>query len=177
VSWKSKYNIEFKGLKEGLHEFEFEVKNSFFEHFEESLVEKGDVKALIILERRSSFLNLHFKITGILELTCDRCLEPYEQKIGLETDIFVKFGHETEDNSDNVLWLLPEEHQLNVAQLIYEYTVLSIPMRHVHPKNDNGVRACNKEMIEKLKELKAKHIPEESETDPRWDLLKKLNNN
>ncbi len=39
VSWKNKYDIEFKGLKEGLHEFEFEVDYKFFEHFEESLVD------------------------------------------------------------------------------------------------------------------------------------------
>jgi len=44
VSWKSKYNIEFKGLKEGLHDFEYEVDNTFFAHFEESLVDNGKVK-------------------------------------------------------------------------------------------------------------------------------------
>ena len=96
-----KYNIEFKGLKEGLHDFGFEVDNKFFEHFEESLVESGKVKVNILLEKRSSFIKLHFKIKGWLELTCDRCLDLYEQPIKHETEMFVKFGENESDDRHN----------------------------------------------------------------------------
>ena len=92
VSWKSKYSIEFKGLNEGLHDFEFEVDNKFFAYFEESLVDVGEVTVSVILEKRSSFMKLHFKIKGWLELTCDRCLENYQQAIKHEAEMFVKYG-------------------------------------------------------------------------------------
>jgi hypothetical protein len=59
-----KYDIEYKGLKEGLHDFEFEVDNKFFAHFEESLVDNGRVVVKVIFEKRSSFMKLHFYITG-----------------------------------------------------------------------------------------------------------------
>jgi uncharacterized metal-binding protein YceD (DUF177 family) len=176
VRWKSKYNIEFKGLKEGLHDYEFEVDDKFFVHFEESLVEKGNAKVKVTLEKRSTFLTLHFNIKGWLELTCDRCLELYQQKIKNKAEIFVKFGEQDENEEDSVLWILPEEHNINLAQLIYEYVSLSIPLRHVHPKNKDGKRGCNTEMIDKLKNFTNVGNSNKEMVDPRWAALEKLKN-
>jgi uncharacterized metal-binding protein YceD (DUF177 family) len=177
VGWKSKYDIAFKGLAEGLHDFEFQIDDSFFGHFEESLVENGEAKIDVVLEKRSAFLKLHFKIKGWVELVCDRCLENYRQKIKLATEIFVKFGETEFVEGENVIWILPEEHNLNLAQLIYEYTMLSIPLRHIHPKNKNGERNCDKEMLEKLKSYMHSESDNNTPVDPRWDALKKLGNN
>jgi uncharacterized metal-binding protein YceD (DUF177 family) len=171
-----KYNIEFKGLNEGLHDFEFEVDNKFFEQFEESLVDNGRITVAVVLEKRSSFIKLHFYIKGWLELTCDRCLELYEQPVKYETEMFVKYGEKEYDDGENIIWVNPEEHHVNLAQIIYEYVTLLIPLRHVHPKNSDGKRDCNKEMIKKLKNYM--HPENEDEiTDPRWDALRKLGNN
>ena len=177
VSWKNKYNIEFKGLKEGLHEYEFEVNNKFFEHFDESLVKNGDVSVKVTLEKRSAFLKLLFSISGWLELTCDRCLEEYPQDVELETELFIKFGEETEyEEGDNVIWVLPEEHAIELAQVIYEYVALSIPLRQVHP-NETGENSCNPEMLERLNNITHVEEVEEEEIDPRWAALKNLKNN
>lgn len=178
VSWKTKYNIEFKGLKEGLHEYEFEIDNKFFEHFNEGLVEKGDVTVKVKLEKRSAFLKLYLFISGWLELTCDRCLDEYQQEIELETELFVKYGEEKEfEDGDDVIWVLPEEHYLNLAHTIYEYVALSIPLSHVHP-NETGENSCNKEMLDRLKNITHDEDSEqEQEIDPRWAALKNLKNN
>jgi uncharacterized metal-binding protein YceD (DUF177 family) len=172
-----KYNIEFKGLSEGLHEFGFEVDNKFFEHFEESLVDNGEVNINVVLEKRSSFMKLHFKIKGWLELTCDRCLEDYKQPIKHKTEMFVKFGENKIDEGENVIWITPEDHQINLAQIIYEFISLSIPLRHVHPKNNDGKRDCNKEMLEKLKNYTHHESEVNNTIDPRWDALRRLENN
>jgi uncharacterized metal-binding protein YceD (DUF177 family) len=175
VDWKFKYNIEFKGLTEGSHDFEFEVDNTFFEHFEESLVNNGGVVVKVTLEKRSAFIKLHFKIKGWLELTCGRCLDSYQQKIKHETEMFVKFGEKEFEDGDNVIWILPEEHVISLAHPIYEFISLSIPLRLVHPKNKDGKRKCNKEMLENLKDYMQSENEEEGNiTDPRWDALKKL---
>ena len=175
MSWKSKYNIEFKGLGEGLHDFEFRIDNTFFEHFNESLVDNGDVTVKVALEKRSAFIKIHLKIKGWLELTCDRCLDKYQQKVKQKTELFVKFGEKKFEEGENVVWVLPEEHFISLAQPIYEYISLSIPLRHVHPKNSDGKRGCNKEMLKKLKNyMHVENEEEEKTTDPRWDALKKL---
>lgn len=177
VDWSTKYDIAFKGLAEGLYEFDFHIDGRFFEHFDTGLVDKGEVGILIILEKRGTFMKLHLKIKGEVELVCDMCLENYMQRIKNSTEIFIKFGEKEFDEDENVIWLLPEEHKLNLAQIIYEYTVLSIPLRHVHPKNKNGERGCNKAMIDKLKHYIHTQKEENKYTDPRWDILKNLNNN
>lgn len=176
VSWKNKYDVEFKGLKEGLHEFEFEADNKFFEHFEESLVDNGEILIKVVLEKRSSFIKLQINVTGWLELNCDRCLENYQQEISNETEMFVKFSENEFDDGENIIWVNPEEHHINLAQIIYEYITLSIPLRHVHPKNKNGKRDCNKEMLKKLKNYMHPENEDKISTDPRWDALRKLGN-
>ena len=175
MGWRTKYNVEFKGLKEGLHEFGFEVRDAFFEHFKQGLVSVGNIDVKVKLEKRSSFLKLFFKLNGWVELTCDRCLENYRQKIKHKSELFVKFG-EDDYEDDEIIWILPEEHHINLAQLIYEYIVLSIPIRHVHP-DKKGVSGCNLEMLEELKKYEHKEAEKEQITDPRWAALKNWNNN
>ncbi len=177
VSWRSKYNIEFKGLKEGVHDFEFDIDNKFFVHFDERLVDNGKVSIRVILEKRNTFLKLNLLINGWLELTCDRCLDNYRQTITNEFGLFVKFGENQFEENENVIWILPEEHAINLAQTFYEYVSLSIPLRHVHPKNSKGKRECNREMIVKLKQLKHPDRENEPNIDPRWDALKGIVNN
>jgi uncharacterized protein len=175
MGWRTKYDVEFRGLKEGLHEFEFEIQDSFFEHFEQAMVNKGDVHVKVKLEKRSSFLKLYIIIKGWLELTCDRCLELYKQDIKQKSELYVKFGENVYED-DEVIWISPDEHKLNLAQLIYEYIVLSMPMKHVHPDNKKGENGCDKEMLEKIEKLRSQE-EEKKEADPRWEALKNWNKN
>ena len=175
MGWRAKYDMEFKGLKDGLHEFEFEVEDTFFEHFEQGLVKVGSIHVKLKLEKRSSFLKLFFKLNGWVELICDRCLENYRQKLKHKSELFVKFG-ESDYEDDEIIWVLPEEHRINLAQLIYEYIVLSIPIRHVHP-DKKGASGCNIEMLETLKKYEHKKEEKDEITDPRWSALKNWNNN
>ena len=170
----STYNIAFKGLKEGNHVFDFHIGRSFFEHFENSLIEEADAQATIILEKRSSFMTLELRITGTVRLTCDRCLEPYDQPVENSARLYIKFGDAGQEGEDDVIWLHPEDYQFNVAQLIYEYLILSIPLRHVHPSVAGGPGSCNPEMLKKLKEYAPLH---EEKGDDRWEKLRNLMNN
>lgn len=177
VNWRTKYDIAFKGLAEGGHEFDFQIDGKFFGHFENSLVDNGEADLKVNLEKRGAFLKLHITLKGWVELMCDRCLDNYRQEIKHKTELFVKFGEQEFEDGENVIWVLPEEHQINLAQIFYEYTMLSIPLRHVHPKNENGKRECNKEMLKKLKNYMNAPGEEEEQIDPRWEALKKLGNN
>lgn len=169
----SRYDIAFKGLKEGVHKFEYQIDEKFFELFEESLVQMGNITADVVIKKQSTLLSLVFNLKGSVELTCDRCLEKYNQPIKQNAEIFVKFGEEQVDDGGDVLWLLPEEHQLNIAQLLYEYIVLSIPVKHVHPDDKYGQSTCNPEMLEQIK----KYSGNVDLIDQRWDSLKGLINN
>lgn len=170
----SSYNIAFKGLKEGNHVFDYHIGKSFFEHFENSLVEEADAEARILLEKRNTFMVLELTVTGTVRLTCDRCLEWYDQPIEHLVRLYIKFGETEEVDGDDVIWLHPDDYQFNVAQIIYEYLILSIPMKHVHPSRKGVRNSCNPEMLKKLEEY-SPHS-EEAE-DGRWEKLRNLKNN
>ncbi len=175
MGWRTTYDVEFKGLKEGLHEFEFEIEDAFFEHFDQGLVNVGNLGVELKLEKRNTFLKLYFKITGWVELTCDRCLGNYRQEINQNAELLVKFDENDYEDDDEIIWLVPEEHRINVAQLIWEYTVLGIPLKHVHPDNTDGTSGCNPEMLDKIDDFTPDN--EKKEIDPRWEALRKLKNN
>ncbi len=176
MNYLSKYAIAFKGLKEGSHHFEFEVDDKFFDKFENSEVLRGSIKADVILTKQSSLLIIDFAVKGHVELTCDRCLELYKQKIKSESKLFIKFGHEEEEMSDDVIVISFEEHQINIAQYLYEIIILGLPIKRVHPII-KGRSGCNPEMVEKLKEYLIEEVPEEEPIDDRWSELKKLLDN
>ena len=168
------YNIAFKGLKEGNHVFEYHIGNAFFEHFENSLVDEADADVQITLEKRSLFMSLGIKLKGTVRLACDRCLEWYDQPIHQKARLFIKFGENESEPGDDVIWLHPDDFQINVAQIIYEYICLSVPLKHVHPSDEEGKNSCNPEMLKKIEEYSR---PQDEKRDMRWDQLNNLLNN
>jgi len=174
MNYLSQFTIPFSGLKEGKHLFDFTADHRFFAGFEESEIEKGSVNIQVELEKRATYLRLKFMIKGEVELICDRCLETYSQPIESTYPMLVKFSETEIDDGDEVIYIHPGAHQVEVAKLIYEFIVLSIPIRHVHPDDNEGKSLCDPEMLQKLDEYKATDLPEIDPIDPRWNDLKKI---
>jgi uncharacterized metal-binding protein YceD (DUF177 family) len=170
------YIIPLSGLKEGLHTFDFEIGNEFFEDFEESEIKEGRLSSVVELVKRSSHLELSVKISGTVLVSCDRCLEMFDWPIESENRLLVKLGKSISDDDPDIISLPSDEHELDIKQYLYEYIHLALPIKRVHPDDRNGKSTCNPEMLKKLRELL---VDEENEqtTDPRWDELKKLMNN
>ncbi len=172
---QSQYVIAYKGLKDGLHLFDFKVDDLFFESFEESEIEKGDVNIHVTLNKKPTILEFLFEIDGKVTVSCDRCLDPVELEIEYEAPLYVKFGDETHEETDELYVISEQETEIDLAQFIYEFIHLSLPYRRVHPDDKNGNSTCNKEMLKRLEELSVNE--EKPDTDPRWNNLKDLFNN
>ena len=167
--------INFGSLAAGEHEFEFEVKDSFFKRFENSIIEKGAVNVLVVLEKKDKMLLLDFTMEGTVTVQCDRCLENLDIDIEGYNELIVKIGEEKEELSEKVVVISSKEYEIDVAQYIYEFITLMIPMRNVHDENESGQK-CDPEILKELE----KHITHESPeapSDPRWDALKNINLN
>lgn len=181
MDFLSRYDIAFKGLKEGSHRFDFEIDDRFFETFENSLVSKGKIKAKVTLQKQSTLLIVEISVKGTVVLMCDRCLEDYDQRVKSKSQLIVKFSSEQEELSDELIVLGVDEHQINVAQYLYEQIILGLPIKHVHPTDKEGNSTCNPEMLEKLKEYlidDEKPVKDEKPViDDRWSELKKLIDN
>lgn len=175
MNWLSQYSIHFSGLSEGMHLFDFSADKRFFAEFEESEVEEASVQIQVELEKRSTYLRLNFQISGEVELICDRCLEKYMQSVENQYPMLVKFSDTDTDDTDEVIFLHTGDHQVNVAKLIYEFIVLSIPIRHVHPDDEDGNSLCDPEMLKKIDEYRAAESEDdEDDIDPRWNDLRKI---
>ena len=161
-----------------MHEFDFDVDNLFFENLEYSEIKKGDLKVHVVLNKKSTFLELDFHIRGNVELVCDRCLDDYLQPIDYEGKLFVKFSDTEEDLAEDVICLSPLENELDITHYIYESINLSIPLKRVHPDDKDGNSTCNPEMLKRINNLEIDE-PTDDTIDPRWEDLRNLmaNNN
>lgn len=170
------YNVSFSGLKLGKHAFEFELSQAFFDLFTfEQDFQKPEIHVQLTLEKHSNFLDLFFELHGNVEVVCDVTGELYHQPIEGEMPLVVKFGH-TFDDTDDEVWVIPfGEYEINVAQIIYELSLLSIPTKRINPNVDSEQAQQALDLLEKYA---PKENPEEENisTDPRWDSLKDLLN-
>ena len=163
------YQIPFSGLKLGSHQFDFEIKDTFFKLFDYSELNSGDLKAKVLLHKKNTLLELVFEIKGMVTLSCDTCTDEYQQNITSSFKQIVKFSDvEEAQDTDEITVLSTNEHTLEIGHSLYEFIHLSLPSKRIHPIEAD----CNQEVLKKLEELA---FQEPEVTDPRWSVLQKLN--
>lgn len=177
--WRMKelktFTIPFVGLKEGKHQFEFKIDKTFFDFFDYQDFNDASVEVDLQLNKKTTLLELNFKISGFVNVNCDVTNEPYNQEVSSEFDLVVKFGDEFNDEEIDLLVLPHGAYEVNIQQYIYELIVLAVPSKRIHPGVEDG--SLNSEILDKLEELSPKEEKlreSDSETDPRWNTLKKL---
>ncbi|AUC83022.1 DUF177 domain-containing protein [Lacinutrix sp. Bg11-31] len=169
------FTIPFVGLKEGKHHFDFNIDNKFFEYFEYEDFNSSNLKVDVEFVKKSTLLELHFEVSGTVNVNCDVTNEPYDQSLQNEFDLVVKFGDEYNDENIDILIISHGEYEISIQQYVYELIVLAMPTKRIHPGIEDGT--LDSDILERLEELspKEKDIKEDQEeTDPRWNTLKKL---
>ena len=180
------YLIPFVGLKLGKHHFEYQISNAFFEIFDYDEFENSDIKVNVVLEKKSTMLELIFKHQGTVNVPCDLTSEDFDLPIEGEMKLIVRFGDAYNNDNEELLILPFGEFEVDISQYIYEMIALSVPLRRVHPGVKDG--SLKTEALERLQELILEEHSEESEEqleedkiqdkqeniDPRWDKLKQL---
>ena len=168
------YHIPFKGLKFGKHEFDFEIDQAFFSEFEYSLVKNGNLRVILELDKQETLMILQFDISGQVYLSCDKCLADFPSDVDIKERQLVKFSNDEhlEDDTDEIIILNRNEHEIDVSGLIYEYINLAVPFV-IRCDDEGNTKWCDKEMIQKLSDLSSGNDNTEN-ADPRWEALKKI---
>ena len=171
------YKIGFRGLSLGNHQFLFDIDKDFFGCFEQSEISECVVRLDLRLEKETNMLVFDFVFSGWVGLDCNRCLERYRQPVDQTQRLFVKFGDGYAEQSDDVIVIPHGESHFDIAQLVYEFLHLGLPIRRAHPIDEHGNSECNRDMIENMK----KHMPgskgsgeDKSTASSTWDALKSL---
>jgi uncharacterized protein len=166
------YSIPFTGLKLGKHRFEYNITDAFFDEFEYSLVKKANLVCRVELEKQETMLILDFHIDGTIDANCDRCLAQYPQPVDIREQQIAKFSEEALDEDDEIIILTKNDHEINIARLIYEYINVALPFITVCDDEGN-TPYCDKQMLDSLSKLTA-NTEQNEQPDPRWDALKKI---
>jgi len=178
------FNIDIYKLKNGIHHYEFDVDQEFFDFFNFDLINSGKGKAILILDKTETFIDVTFKFEGTIGLVCDRSLETFDYEVNNEHKIMFKYGDHDEEISDEIMVIDRNTQRLNVAQYIYEFIVLAVPMKKLHPRfveemeEDEEIAEADTILIYSSAEKEEeKEEPGEEDIDPRWKLLKQFKEN
>ncbi len=167
------FSIPFSGLKLGAHSFEYQINNKFFESFGYHEFNEADILVQVQLNKMTTVMELDMSANGTVNVACDLTNEPFDLAVNASLELVIKFGEEYNDEDDEVLVIPHAEHQINIAQYIYEMLVLAVPSKRIHPGVEDGT--LESEALRKLEELQPKETQKnDDKTDPRWDALKDL---
>ena len=157
---RREFDIAFVGLKPGVHEFSYEVDYKFFAGYSASDFTNCHAKIKLFLEKNTSFLMLKFEVGGLVDVVCDRCGNPLGVDLWDEFNLVIKLVdnpdemNATEEDPD-IYYISRTESHLHVADWIYEFVSLSIPMQRMCREDEIGGPQCNKEVLAMLKKMEA----------------------
>lgn len=169
------FDIAFVGLKPGIHEYTYEINDKFFVDFQEQEFKNCDAEVKLTLDKKVGFMLLKFEVGGTLETGCDRCGNGFPLELWDEFNIVVKMVDDPEvmneqEEDPDVYFIGRGESHINVAEWIYEFINLSIPLQKMCKEDEMGGPFCNKEVLEMLKKMESNATP----SNPLWKGLDKF---
>ena len=178
MSRRREFEIAYVGLKPGVHEFSYSIDDKFFEPFQQQDFRNCKAHVKLLLDKKNSFMLLKFEMGGTVEVICDRCNNTLPLELWDEFNITVKVVEDpeimnTQDDDPDMYFITQGENHIDVANWIYEFINLSIPMQKTCGFEEMDGPFCNKNAKEVLKKLE----PEEKETkkeNPIWKGLEKF---
>ncbi len=118
--------VALDSLELGVHVFDFQLDNAYFGEIENSELLSGEVKVSAQLNLRQYDFDLTMEVKGLVQVTCDRCLDAMDVAI---------------DAQENE-WEWDEQPKLiDLSWLAYELIIVNLPLVHSHQEG-----GCNPEM-------------------------------
>jgi uncharacterized protein len=121
----------------------------------------------VIIDRSGATLYIQVEFNGGLELQCARCLSVYRQPISGDFRLILEereghHGPAGEDETANY-YFDTSHSQVDISSFIYDEIMTSLPIKPLCDIECKGIVLNATEKIQS-----------ESESDPRWDALRKL---
>mgnify|MGYP006296307781 FL=1 len=156
----------------GKHRFDFDINKQFFAEFEQSEIQEGELKVEVNLMKEERMITLEVKIEGTVQIRCDRCLEYFGFPIEFDGNVYIKPIKDVVEEKIGVFGVEEDETEINLAQYLYESIHLMLPLRRVHPDDEDGNSTCNEDMLKLIE--KYEQGQDDESIDPRWEKLRNL---
>lgn len=123
-------------------------------------------------EKTAHFIRVQLEIDAIVNLTCDRSLEPFTYEVKEPYEVLFKYdlSEDAEETSSAIRAIDTQRNEINIEQDILDTILVHIPAKKLHPRflDENG----------NVKEFEVQTFgkPENNDdfVDPRWAALKDL---
>ena len=178
MSRRREFEIAFVSLKPGVHEYSYSVNDMFFEAFQQQDFRHCKANIKLTLDKKSSFMLLKFEIGGALEVTCDRCNSNLPLELWDEFNITVKMVEDPEvmneqEEDPDMYYISQGEGHVDIANWIYEFINLTIPMQKACDFEKMDGPHCNTSALDLLKKMEPKKVEIKKE-NPIWKGLEKF---
>ncbi|MBR1644279.1 MAG: DUF177 domain-containing protein [Bacteroidales bacterium] len=160
-------------MKTGVYKYHFELDDAFFEAFSNDDLRSGNVEFDVRLDKSEHATLFYFRFSGVINGFCDRCLGELPLPVSGEETLKVSFRERhaapqvADDNPDEV-WLDEGENKIDLAQWMYEYVAVALPMHRVHKEGE-----CDSETTCFISDPEAPRVASD-DVDPRWAALLEL---
>lgn len=168
------YTIPHIGLKKEVHAFEYQLGKEFFLKHENELLSNAEVTVKVLFDKTSTPYILDFSIDGTLQAECDKCATQIPIHFDGDFRVYVKFVADEEvpqDDNLEILFIHPEEPEIELETYLYDFVNLSVPYSRTC-EDPGNTPLCDQKVLALLNQLRE---PEDvPTTDPRWEGLNKL---
>jgi len=165
----NQFIIPVSGIKDGVHTFEYQIRKSFFDAFENSIIKDGSFDVKVFFDKRPDLYLVKFEYSGSAQSECDRCLEVFDLPIMDNQGLMFKFAEDPLDEDVDIVYIKKETKEINISKYLYDYINLSVPMFKTH---DDANLQCDESILEYLDNQFEE--TDEAPSNPIWDELKKL---
>jgi uncharacterized protein len=162
--------IKISNLGEGEHIYNFETDAEELEVSDLNF--EGKIKIKVVLDKIGTQLNLDVNCKGILVFDCERCLEEMKQPLDVNFELIYRYDYSgelidsDEINEDNIKYIDPHTHKIDITNDVRDYLILNVPMKRTHDEND-----------ENCKQIRKSDSDESKGINPVWEKLTKNKNN
>lgn len=128
----------------------------------------------IEFNRTLHFIQTKLTFDVMLELICDRSLDPFDYKVEEKYEILFKEEkvEESADENGSIRNIDVVSKQIDIEQDVLDTILVSLPVKKLHPRfldeNGNPIELFNQQFGEAGEEQEGESI------DPRWEALKDL---
>lgn len=145
------YILALNDLKSGVSAWSWDVFEEFFRSFDNEIISSADLRVSGKAAKTGASVEVDLDIEGEVTLPCDRCLEDVVMDIDTKARLKVRYGapsaEDDEEDGREVVWIPAGECELDLAQVIYDYVLLDLPLKCCHRDGE-----CNPEVVRHLSE-------------------------
>ena len=128
------YAIPVFSLSTGKHAFEFKIDSAFLQDKKDGIIRNANCMIALTLDKSETMIQVRLILSGHVGLICDRSLEAFDFPLNHTHILYYKYGESFEELSEDVFMVPYDTHSLDFSSLIYEFMLLALPVKKLHPK-------------------------------------------